>query len=216
MKVCTCLNPLHTAMAVLGCLLGYTKISDEMKDADIVGLIKGIGYQEGLPVVTNPGILDPKKFIDTVIDVRLVNPFMPDTPQRIATDTSQKLSIRYGETVKAYLASDKLNIKDLKRIPFVYAAWIRYLMGVNDNGEAFELSPDPLIPSLKPYVEGFKLGTVPSQEELKQTLLPLLKNKQIFNVDLEEAGLSDEVLQYFAEMLKGTGAIRSTLHKVAE
>lgn len=25
MKVCTCLNPLHTALAVFGCLLGYEK-----------------------------------------------------------------------------------------------------------------------------------------------------------------------------------------------
>ena len=27
---------------------------------------------------------------------RLPNPFMPDTPQRIATDTSQKVPIRFG------------------------------------------------------------------------------------------------------------------------
>lgn len=33
---------------------------------------------------------------------------MPDTPQRIATDTSQKLAIRFGETIKAYMASDEL------------------------------------------------------------------------------------------------------------
>ena len=32
MKVTTCLNPLHTALAVYGCLLGYKKIADEMKD----------------------------------------------------------------------------------------------------------------------------------------------------------------------------------------
>ena len=36
MKVCTCLNPLHTALAVFGCLLGYEKkISDEMKDEEL-------------------------------------------------------------------------------------------------------------------------------------------------------------------------------------
>lgn len=31
MKVCTCLNPLHTALAVFGCLLDYNLISAEMK-----------------------------------------------------------------------------------------------------------------------------------------------------------------------------------------
>ena len=59
-------------------------------------LVEGIGYAEGLPVVVNPGILDPGEFIDTVLKIRIPNPFMPDTPQRIATDTSQKLAIRYG------------------------------------------------------------------------------------------------------------------------
>lgn len=32
MKVCTCLNPLHTSLAIYGCLLGYTLIAEEMKN----------------------------------------------------------------------------------------------------------------------------------------------------------------------------------------
>ena len=102
MKVCTCLNPLHTTLAVFGCLLGYDLISKEMQNPVLKKLVEGIGYKEGLPVVINPGILDPKEFIDTVVNTRIPNPFMPDTPQRIATDTSQKLAIRFGETIKAY------------------------------------------------------------------------------------------------------------------
>ena len=60
-----------------------------MKDEELKKLVETIGYKEGLPVVVNPGVLDPKEFIDTVLQVRVPNPFMPDTPQRIATDTSQ-------------------------------------------------------------------------------------------------------------------------------
>ena len=104
MKVTTCLNPLHTALAIYGCLLNISSIHEAMNHAHLVALIKGLGYQEGLPVVTDPKILNPKTFIDQVIEVRLPNPFIPDTPQRIATDTSQKLSVRYGETIKAYVA----------------------------------------------------------------------------------------------------------------
>ena len=104
MKVTTCLNPLHTAMSVYGCMLGYDLICAEMKDEDIVALIKRLGYVEGLPVVVDPKILDPKAFIDEVIEQRLPNPFMPDMPQRIATDTSQKVGIRFGETIKSYVA----------------------------------------------------------------------------------------------------------------
>ena len=121
MKVCTCLNPLHTCLAVYGCILGYQKISDEMNDAELKKLVETVGYVEGLPVVVNPGILDPKAFIDTVLQVRVPNPFMPDTPQRIATDTSQKLAIRFGETIKAYAESDELDVASLKLIPLVFA-----------------------------------------------------------------------------------------------
>ena len=86
MKVCTCLNPLHTALAVFGCLLDYKLIAEEMKDSTLKTLVERLGYQEGLPVVMDPGILNPKEFLDTVLGIRIPNPFMPDTPQRIATD----------------------------------------------------------------------------------------------------------------------------------
>ena len=43
MKVTTCLNPLHTAMSMYGCLLGYTLIYEEMKDPDIVRLVRRVG-----------------------------------------------------------------------------------------------------------------------------------------------------------------------------
>lgn len=209
MKVCTCLNPLHTCLAVFGCVLGYQKISEELKDEELVKLIKTVGYKEGLPVVVNPGILDPKEFIDTVINVRFPNPFMPDTPQRIATDTSQKLAIRFGETIKAYQASSELDVKDLKLIPLLFAGWLRYLMGVNDNGEAFELSPDPLLDTVRPYVADLKLGGTASEEALK----PVLKNTKIFGVNLYDVGMAGTVVGYLNEMIAGTGAVRATLKK---
>ena len=210
MKVCTCLNPLHTALAVFGCLLGYTLISKEMKDEDLVKLVKTIGYKEGLPVVVNPGIIDPKKFIDEVVDIRIPNPFMPDTPQRIATDTSQKLPIRFGETIKAYMASPELDVKTLKCIPLVFAAWLRYVLGMDDEGKAFEPSSDPLLGYARGELEGITLGYTGSLDQLK----PILSNQKIFGVDLYEAGLADLVTEYFRSMIAGPGAVRATLEKV--
>ena len=210
MKVCTCLNPLHTALAVFGCVLGYTLIADEMKDPTLVRLVEIIGYQEGLPVVVNPGILDPKEFIDTVLQVRVPNPFMPDTPQRIATDTSQKLAIRFGETIKAYQASPSLDVASLTRIPLVFAGWLRYLMAVDDAGQPFTLSPDPLIEAVKPYVDGFRLGQT---ADVEPAIRPVLENAKIFGVNLYEAGLAPLVCRYLQEMLAGPGAVRKTLEK---
>lgn len=218
MKVCTCLNPLHTALAVFGCLLGYTKISDEMKDAELKKLVEIIGYTEGLPVVVNPGVLDPKAFIDTVLNVRIPNPFMPDTPQRIATDTSQKLAIRFGETIKAYAAAPDKDVAKLKMIPLVFAGWIRYLMAVDDKGQKFELSPDPLLDAVCPYAEEVspwaENATVKTNvAELENVLRPILENKSIFGVDLYEAGMAETVCGYLHEMLDGEGAVRRTLQK---
>ena len=209
MKVCTCLNPLHTTLAVYGCLLGHEKISDEMNDPELKKMVEIIGYKEGLPVVVNPGVLDPKVFIDTVLNVRIPNPFMPDTPQRIATDTSQKLAIRFGETIKAYAASDSLDTKDLKLIPLVFAGWLRYLMAIDDNGDAFELSPDPLLETVCPIVADVKLGEACDVEKV---LEPALKNKEIFGVDLYEVDMAGLVCQFFSEWIAGKVAIRAT-HK---
>lgn len=217
MKVCTCLNPLHTALAVYGCLLGYTKISEEMKDAELVKLIQVIGYEEGLPVVVNPGVLDPKEFIDTVLNVRIPNPFMPDTPQRIATDTSQKLAIRFGETIKAYAAAPDKNVADLKLIPLVFAGWLRYLTAVDDECKEFELSSDPMLGEVCPYVAEFKTalleGKTVDSARIREVLQPVLENQKIFGVNLYEVDMAEKVCAYLEEMLAGKGAIRATLRK---
>jgi fructuronate reductase len=213
MKVCTCLNPLHTSLAIFGCLLGFTKISAEMKDRNLLRLVEIIGYNEGLPVVTDPGILSPKQFIDQVLQVRFPNPFMPDTPQRIATDTSQKIPIRFGETIKAYLSDPARSVGDLKLIPLVLAAWLRYLLGVDDTGAPFTVSPDPLYDTLYPAVSGIRLG---QRGPFHRELEPILSQPGIFGVNLYEAGLGERVEAYFEELVSGPGAVRETLRRYTE
>ena len=210
MKVCTCLNPLHTTLAIYGCLLGYTLISDEMKNPVLKKMVETIGYVEGLPVVVNPGILDPREFIDQVVNVRIPNPFMPDTPQRIATDTSQKLAIRFGETIKAYRKDPSLDPADLKLIPLVFAGWLRYLMAVDDAGNAFTPSSDPLLAEASQYVADYELTDAP--KDLNK-LDALLSNEKIFGVDLVAIGMADTVKSYFAELSSGVGAVAKTLEK---
>lgn len=210
MKVCTCLNPLHTALAVFGCLLGYERISEEMKNPSLRKLVEQIGYTEGLPVVTDPGILDPKEFLDTVLNVRIPNPFMPDTPQRIATDTSQKLAIRFGETIKAYAADPALKVSDLKFIPLVFAGWLRYLMGVDDFGKAFPLSPDPRLQELTAVVDSITPG---DPVDAKAVLGNVLSDASLWGVDLCALGMDTTVCRYFEELTAGPGAVAATLQK---
>ena len=209
MKVCTCLNPLHTALAIYGCLLGYTLISEEMKNPLLKNMVEVIGYKEGLPVVVNPGILDPKKFIDEVVNVRIPNPFLPDSPQRIATDTSQKLAIRFGETIKAY-EERGLDKSNLVLIPLVLAGYARYLTGLDDNCQPFEISTDPLLAELQAIVAPLK---VEAGEQDFSCLKALYSRTDVFGVDLYAVGLGEKIESMAKELFAGPGAVRATLHK---
>lgn len=208
MKVCTCLNPLHTALAIFGCLFSYQTIQECIQDPLLKELAERIGYTEGLPVVSNPGILDPKTFLKEVLEIRFPNPFLPDTPQRIATDTSMKLGIRFGETIKAYSSASDLDTHQLTMIPLVFAGWCRYLMGMDDAEENFIISADPRLPWLQEQLKQAKLGEA---LDVHKVLYPILSNHQIFQVDLYETGIADKTEHYFEEMIQGAGAVRSTL-----
>ena len=209
MKVTTCLNPLHTALAVYGCVLGYDLIADEMKDKELNELVHRIGPVEGMPVVTDPGILSPEDFVAEVIDVRIPNPFMPDTPQRIATDTSQKVGIRYGETIKSYVAKYG-DAKKLEAIPLAIAGWLRYLIGVDDEGKTFERSSDPMLEELSAQLSGITLG---DPDSVGGKVKAILSNANIFGSDLYEAGIGERIEELFKEELAGPGAVRATLKK---
>ena len=209
MKVCTCLNPLHTAMSIYGCMLGYTLISAEMADEDLRSFIQKIGYIEAMPVVVDPGVLNPYEFIGAVINRRLPNPFMPDAPQRIVTDTSQKLAIRFGETIKAYEARG-LDKSNLILIPLVLAGYARYLKGIDDNGQPFEISTDPLLAELQAIVAPLK---VEAGEQDFSCLKALYSRTDVFGVDLYAVGLGEKIESMAKELFAGPGAVRATLHK---
>ena len=207
MKVTTCLNPLHTAMSMYGCLLGYTLICEEMKDEDIVRLVRRLGYVEGLPVVVDPKILNPKAFIDEVVNERLPNVFMPDDPRRIATDTSQKVGIRFGETIKSYVATGR-DLGSLVSIPLAIAGWMRYLLAVNDKGEPIEVSADPLKDELQSKLAGIVWNDPSSYSG---QLMPILANASIFGSDLTKTPLAAKIEGYFKRLLAGPGSARALL-----
>ena len=209
MKVTACLNPIHTALCTYDCMLGYNLFADGMHDQELSKLAKEVGYVEGMSVVEDPKIISPKKFLDEVINIRFPNPYLGDTSARIAVDISQMVGIRFGDTIKAYVerygTAEKLNA-----IPLAIAGWLRYLLAVDDEGNKFELSPDPMIPELKKQLESIEFG---KPETFSEQLKPILSNKNIFGVNLYEAGLGVKIENMFRDMLGSKGAVRKTLKK---
>ena len=209
MKVCTCLNPLHTSLGTFGCLLGIPTVAAAMRDPTILALVRRIGYDEGMPVVVDPGVMSARAFLDEVVERRFPNPFMPDTPQRLVCDNSKKIPVRFGETLKAYVAAGKTDLRFLTCIPLTFAGYARYLTGINDQGQAFERSPDPNLEALSACLAGYELGQPFDTARLR----PLFSNADVFGVDLYAVNLGETCERMFAELSEGPGAVRATLER---
>ena len=94
--------------------------------------------------------------------------------------------------------------------PLVFAGWCRYLLGVDDRGNAMPVSPDPMLPQLQAHLKGIEVGR---PDSLAGQLRPILSNAALFGVDLYAAGLGERTEEMFRDMLAGPGAVRATLHR---
>ena len=210
MKVTACLNPIHTALTTYDCMLGYELFADGMQDPELAELARRVGYTEGLPAAPDPGILSPKAFLDEVMNERFPNRYLGDTSQRIATDISQMVGIRFGETIKAHKEKSG-TAEGLVGEALAITGWLRYMLGRDDNGEPFELAPDPMGQEITAYMRrNFRLG---HPEETGDKLRPILSNAEVFGTDLYEAGLGQKIETMFREEIAGPGAVRATLRK---
>ena len=209
MKVTAALNPVHTAVCTFARLLGYELFADAITDPELHELAVTVSRREGLPVAEDPGIISPEKFLDELMTERFPNKYLGDTNARIAVDISQMVGIRFGETIKAYTQRDG-NASALIGIPLAIAGWIRYLLAVDDQGGAFDLSPDPMLPELERIVAGIGFG---APDSVGERLRPLLSNVNIFGSDLYADGIGDAIEGMVREMLAGKGAVRNTLRK---
>jgi fructuronate reductase len=120
------------------------------------------------------------------------------------------VGIRFGETIKSYMAEKELDVNSLTYIPLALAGWLRYLLGVDDKGETMAVSPDPMLSELKGQLGDVKAG---EPDSYKGQLRSILSNQVIFGVDLYDARLADKIEGMFCEMLAGPGAVRAALQK---
>ena len=210
MKVTVCLNPVHSATGPLGVVLGYDLFAHMLNtNEDMMKMARMVAYDEGLPVVPNPGILSPQEFVDELFNDRFPNEYLGDTNLRLAVDVSQMVGIRFGETIKAYVAKEG-NASKLTAIPLGIAGWLRYMLGVDDQGQKYELAPDPMNEEIQEQLKDVVVG---QPETCKDQLKPILSNERIFFINLYEAGLGEKIETMFREMIAGPGAVKATIHK---
>lgn len=210
MKVTVCLNPVHSATGPLGVVLGYDLFAHMLNtNEDMMKMARMVAYDEGLPVVPDPGILSPQDFVDELFNDRFPNEYLGDTNLRLAVDVSQMVGIRFGETIKAYVAKYK-DASRLTAIPLGIAGWLRYMLGVDDQGKKYELAPDPMNEELQEQLKDIVVG---QPETFKDQLKPILSNERIFFTNIYEAGLGEKIETMFREMISGPEAVKATIHK---
>ena len=210
MKVTVCLNPVHSATGPLGVVQGYELFAHMLNtNEDMMKMARMIAYDEGLPVVPNPGILSPQAFVDELFHDRFPNEYLGDTNMRLSVDVSQMVGIRFGETIKAYVKKFG-DASRLTAIPLGIAGWLRYMLGVDDKGNTYELAPDPMNEEIQ---EQFKDIVVGKPETFTNQLKSILSNERLFFTDLYKDGVGEKIETMFREMLAGPGAVKATIHK---
>lgn len=213
MKVTVCLNPVHSATGPLGVVLGYDLFANMLNtNADMMKMARMVAYDEGLPVVPNPGILSPQAFVDELFQDRFPNEYLGDTNLRLVVDVSQMVGIRFGETIKAYVEKYG-DASRLTAIPLGIAGWLRYMLAVDDEGKKYELAPDPMNDELQEQLKDIVVG---HPETLKDQLKPILSNERLFFTDLYEDGVGEKIENMFREMIAGPGAVKATIHKYVQ
>ena len=81
-------------------------------------------------------------------------------------------------------------------------------MGIADDGEPVELSPDPLLADLKSVVSEVRFG-----DDDPKVIAAILSRADIFGVDLTKTSLAEVVERFFIRLTAGPGAVRSVLNK---
>ena len=82
------------------------------------------------------------------------------------------------------------------------------MLAVDDNGNAFTPSPDPMLAAMQKKLDGIEVG---KPETADGRLKDILCNETLFGTDLYKAGLGEKIEERFKKMLWGKGAVRQVL-----
>ena len=84
------------------------------------------------------------------------------------------------------------------------------MLGVDDQGNKYELAPDPMNEEIQEQLKDIVIG---HPETFKDQLKPILSNERIFFTNIYETGLGEKIETMFREMIGGPGAVKAAVHK---
>lgn len=181
------LNGSHSFLAYLGYLAGYQHINECMEDENYRRAAHALMLNEQAPTLKVQGV-DLAHYADLLI-ARYSNPALRHRTWQIAMDGSQKLPQRMLDSVRWHL----VHKSDFSLLALGVAGWMRYVGGVDEQGQAIEVS-DPLLSTIQQAVNG--------SEEGESRVLALLGIEAIFGKELpQERAFVDQVQQAYQQLL---------------
>ncbi|WDR02286.1 mannitol dehydrogenase family protein [Devosia algicola] len=196
------LNGSHSTLSYLGYLAGYEHVSDAMEDENFVKLVHQMQTDEIMPTLDMPGT-DLPTYRDQLL-ARFANPALKHRTWQIAMDGSQKLPQRLLGTIRDRLASGN----SIDRLALGVAAWMRYVMGIDENGKSIEVK-DPM--SMRLMAIAAEAGQSP--EALFDGLVAL---PEIFGSDLIDQQVFKSVVVGHLENLFEHGASQTVADLVVQ
>jgi fructuronate reductase len=183
------LNGSHSTLAYLGYLAGHQYVADAMGDPAFVKLIHGLMTEEAMPTLDMPGV-DLAGYRDQLL-ARFANPALQHRTWQIAMDGSQKLPQRLLGTIRDRLAANQ----PITRLALGVAAWMRYVMGIDENGDSIDVK-DPLAMRML----AISAGAGDDPEALFEGLTALT---EVFGTDLPETAVfRDTVIEHLDSLFE--------------
>ncbi|KAF5020485.1 hypothetical protein F66182_7495 [Fusarium sp. NRRL 66182] len=161
------LNASHSAMAYPGQLAGFSYVHEVMEHPIYRQFVWQMMQEEVKPLLPDiPGV-DIDQYCNTLME-RFSNPTIMDQIPRVALNASGKIP----QFIMPSIAEQIWVAGPFRRLCFVAAAWFKYINGVDDKGDTFEVD-DPMREHLQALAKAG--GNDPRQ---------LLSIKELFGDDL--------------------------------
>ena len=137
------LNASHSALAVMGAVLGLSTIADCMATTPLRNFNYRLMTEDIAPFVRRPHL---DAYRDALLE-RFANLALQHRALQICSDNSLKLPLRWLPTYTANRLANQMPT----HLAFSTACWIRFLQGINESGSAYTWS-DPLAKNLQALV----------------------------------------------------------------
>lgn len=128
------LNASHSALGYLGYLAGYRTTAEAMADPLISNYLNRMMEEEVIPLLPPVKGIDLANYKRTLLE-RFANPKVGDKLERLCARGSVKMPTFGLPSIREAIEAGRPHAL----LDLAVAAWLRYLRGVDDNGEEYEI-----------------------------------------------------------------------------